>query len=285
MSSEVFRWIIFHVLIAFLLLLDLGFLHRKGKEPKPEKAALWTFFWIAISLGFNLFVYFHYGEEKALAFFTGYLVEKSLSIDNLFVFLLIFAYFKISPKEQYKILYKGIIVAIVLRLGLILGGVSLLQRFHGMIYVLGAFLGYTGLRLIFQKKELLSPENSQIVASIKSWFPKISRTLLALVMIELADILFALDSVPAIFAITVDPYIVYTSNVFAMLGLRSLYFVLARLYDRFHYLKFGLGAILVFMGIKMVIIPVYTMPIALALEVVVAILLIAILVSFSKKVA
>jgi tellurite resistance protein TerC len=276
------RWIVFHILIAGLLMLDLGIFHRKRHEVRLKEAVLWTLFWIAVALGFNGWIFFHDSPEKAVEFFTGYVVEKSLSMDNLFVFLLIFSSFKAPPKVQHQILYVGIIGAIVLRLSVILAGAALIDRFYWMTYLFGLFLGFTGLRLIFKKKRNPSPEKSVIVRWVRVWFPKISPFLLVLIVVEATDIIFALDSIPAVFAITTDPFIVYTSNVFAILGLRSLYFVLAKFYGTFCYLKFGLGAVLIFVGTKMVIAPIYLIPTLWALGAIVAILAVSILCSISK---
>ncbi len=290
MREEIFRWGIFHVIVALLLLLDLGFFQRKSRKTSVKEAALWSCFWIAISLGFNFYVYLHLGPQKGLEFFTGYLVEKSLSVDNLFIFVVIFSYFKVPLQYHHRVLFYGIIGAIILRLGLILGGIALLRHFHFFLYVFALLVGFSGIRLMLQKVHAYDPSKNIIVRRMSKWFLVtkeyhdgqffirragklwITPLLIVLAVVETTDLLFALDSIPAIFAITTDPYIVYTSNVFALLGLRSLHMVLTGFYHRFEYMKTGLGAVLIFIAVKMLASPFYELPLGSSLAVIAAIL-------------
>jgi tellurite resistance protein TerC len=249
------QWILFNSLIVVLVLLDLFVFHRKSKHLKAMEAFLWSGFWIILALAFNLFIYFSRGGEVALQFFLGYLIEKLLSVDNLFVFVMIFHFFKTPAEEQREILYWGILGAFIMRLLFILGGLSLMERFHWMIYLLGAFLIFTGIKFFFQKEKRRLADTALFFSLIKRIFPKASRFFITLLAIEYTDVIFALDSLPAIFAITKNPFIVYTSNVFAILGLRSLYFVLAAYMKQFRNLKYFLGAILVLVGLKMLFSP------------------------------
>jgi tellurite resistance protein TerC len=267
------EWILFNFLIAVLLLLDLFVFHRKTREISLKEGLCWSFFWILLALIFNVFIYLSRGEEAAVQFFTGFLIEKSLSVDNLFVFALIFSSFKTSRKEQYRILYWGIIGAFIMRLGFIFAGVALMSRFHEVIYILGVFLIATGIKLLMQRKK----HSSMSVGWVRSCLPRASPFILTLIAIEYADLVFALDSLPAIFAITTDRFIIYTSNVFALLGLRSLYFVLAHFMKRFRKLKYALALILIFIGLKMLLSPFYQLNTLIALGVVIALLLLAIL--------
>jgi tellurite resistance protein TerC len=272
-------WIIFAVLIATLVALDLGVFNRRQHPMKIKEAALWTCCWIAISLGFNLYVWISRGEDAGLQFFTGYLLEKSLSVDNIFVFAVVFAYFKIPQHFQHKVLYYGIFGALLFRMVLIFTGVVLISKFTWLLYLLGAFLALTGIKLIFQKKEQKDLSENWAVKLTRRFIPitsdydgerfflKTTKSgwmatplFVALLVIESVDIIFALDSIPAIFAVTSDPFIIYTSNIFAILGLRSIYFILAASIEKFHYLKTGLGTILVMIGLKMLIQPFYEIP-------------------------
>lgn len=289
MAPGVLFWIGFHVLIAILLIADLGFFQRKPHSPKFKEACLHSAGWIAIALLFNLLIYYFLGPDKALQFLTGFVIEKSLSVDNLFLFLLFFLHFRIPPAYQYKILYWGIIGALFFRISLILMGVALIERFHWMFYVFGAFLLYTGVKFAMQK-EKKDPAQSLLLRFYKSFLPvavgeghenffikqkgkwKVTSLFLALLMIESVDVLFALDSIPAVFAITTDPFIIYTSNVFAILGLRSLYFLMASWLEKLHYIKFGLAAILVFIGAKMLVAPYLSISVAASLIVILVIL-------------
>lgn len=286
-----------------MLGLDLFVFHRKAHEVKV-KEALWTsLFWIVLALIFNVIIYYWKGEQSAMEFLTGYLIEKSLSVDNLFVFILIFNYFGVAPKYHHKLLFWGVLGALVLRAIFILVGVALIAKFHFLIYIMGAFLVYTGIKMAFSHDTEIDPENNPLV----KWAAKIlpmKRTseegkffvrengklyatplFLVLIMIESTDVVFAVDSIPAILAISKDPFIVYTSNVFALLGLRALYFALAGIIQLFHYLHYGLSLILAFIGVKLVLSDIYHIDMKYALIAVGGILAISILVSilFPKK--
>lgn len=295
-------WIGFNVFILLLLVVDLKVLNRKPHEIGIRESLTWSAVWIAISLGFNVLVYFWYGHDPALQFFTGYLIEKSLSVDNLFVFLLLFSYFKVPNKYQHEVLFWGILGALVMRGLLIFLGASLIARFGWILYIFGAFLVLTGIKMAIQKgRKEVHPERNIFVRFFKKFIPvtagyhqekffikidgKRYATLLivVLIVIETTDLLFAVDSIPAIFAITRDPFIVYTSNVFAILGLRSLYFALAGMMDLFHYLSHGLAIILTFVGLKMLLAEVVHISIGIALGVVGIVLLIAIIASLLRS--
>ena len=271
---------------------------------KIKEALLWSLFWICLSLSFNVLIYYWLGPAPALEFLTAYLIEKSLSVDNLFVFILIFNFFQVPPMYQHKILFWGIIGALVLRATFILVGVALIAKFHFIIYILGAFLVITGIRMAFSHgDEEIHPENNTLV-KFASRHLRISKTnvdgkfftrqngklyatplFLVLIMVESTDVVFAADSIPAILAISKDPFIVYTSNVFALLGLRALYFALAGIMQLFHYLHYGLSAILVFIGAKLLLSDVVEIDMRYALLVVGAILVISVIASllFPKK--
>jgi len=291
-------WVGFNLFILFLLTIDLKMINRKPHEISIKESLMWSTVWIAISLLFNIGVYFWFGRESALQFFTGYLIEKTLSIDNLFVFLILFSYFKVPAIYQHKVLYWGILGALLMRGALILLGAALITQFHWILYILGLFLVITGIKMAFQKeKKEVHPERNMIVRFFKKFFSvtpgyheekffvksagKRYGTLLfiVLIVIETTDLLFAFDSIPAIFAITQDSFIVYTSNVFAILGLRSLYFALAGIMDLFYYLRQGLSVVLTFIGLKMLLMGYINIPIGLALGVVVTVLLIAVVAS------
>lgn len=276
-------WIVFNVFIVAMLIIDLAVFHRKEHEVSIKEALSWTGVWIALSLIFNVGIYYYMGYQPALDYLTGYLIEKSLSVDNIFVFLLIFAYFKVEPKYQHKVLFWGIFGALVLRFAFIFLGVSLIERFHWIIYVFGAFLIYTGIKLALEKDKEVHPERNPVLKLTRKFIPvtknyhgskffirKIGRTLatplfVVLVMIETTDVVFALDSIPAILAITHDPFIVYSSNAFAILGLRALYFALSGVMQLFHYLHYGLSVILSFVGLKMILSDIYHIPTPYAL--------------------
>lgn len=286
-------WIGFHLLILFLLIADLGIFRTKKKELRFRQACLHSIFWVVLALLFNCFVYYTSGFENALQFFTGYLIEKSLSVDNLFIFLFFFLHFHVSEPHQHKVLYWGIIGALVFRISLILIGVALIGHFHWLYYALGAFLIFTGIHFAFQSQQKKQDLNKSLsfrffkrvlpvedndgtgkffVKKRGKW--KVTTLFIVLLLIETADIVFALDSIPAIFAITMDPFIAYTSNVFAILGLRSHYFVLAGSLSKLYYYKFGLAAILVFVGAKMVLGNFISISIPISLLVIVAILIV-----------
>ncbi len=261
----------FTALVMILLVLDLKVFHREAHEVRPREAALWSAFWVALSLLFNLFVYFEFGHAKAVDFLTGYLIEKSLSVDNLFVFVLIFSYFQVPKRLQHRVLFWGILGAFVLRALLIGVGAVLISQFSWIIYVFGAFLVYTGVRMAFEKETSVEVEANPVIRMLRRWFRvvgdysdatffvrdagrlAVTPLFVVLVMIESTDVIFALDSIPAIFAITTDTFIVFTSNIFAILGLRALYFLLANVVDQFHYLKYGLAVVLTYIGAKMLL--------------------------------
>lgn len=292
------RWIGFHFLVLILLVVDL-LIYRKG-EMKQKAALISSVAGVVIALLFNGYIFLQMGSERGIEFFTSYIVEKSLSIDNLFVFLVIFAYFKVPKALQHKALYFGVVGAFVLRLGLILGGVALINRFDWVTYFLGAIIGYTGVMLIFDKKEELL-EESGILRWIRRHFKVtadyvkdqlivkrkglnyLTPLFLVMVMIETSDVLFALDSVPAVLAITKDPFIAYTSNVLAVLGLRSLFFLMEPWLSVLSRLKIGLGAILVFIGVKMLVSFAIYIPLLVSLAVVGTILGISLMYSVLKK--
>ena len=300
-SERLLLWIAFNVFVLGMLALDLGVFHRKAHAVSIKEASTWSVIWIALALLFNTGIYFYWGQGKALEFLTGYVIEKSLSVDNLFVFLMIFQYFGTPAQYQHRVLFWGILGALILRAIFIATGSALLSNFHWMIYIFGGFLVLTGIKMFFQGDEKLAPEKNPVVRLFERWVPidksyhgqsffvrkegKLHATLLMLVLIivETTDVIFAVDSIPAIFAITQDPFIVYTSNVFAILGLRALYFMLARVMEMFTYLKVGLSFILCFVGAKMLLVDVYKIPIGMSLAVIGGVLLLSILASWVKQ--
>ena len=279
-------WVLFNVFVLAMLALDLGVFHRRARAMRFHEAAGWSLMWIALSLGFWVLLHFWLGRHAALDFLTGYLLEKSLSVDNLFVFLLIFRYFKVSPPHQHTVLFWGVVGALIMRGVFIAAGVTLMARVDWIIYVFGAFLVYSGLKLFRHKKEEFDPQKNPLLRLFKKTVPSthdyvdgkllvrqggrwMATPLLAvLLVVETTDVLFATDSIPAILAITTNAFIVYTSNVFAILGLRALYFVLAGMMDLFHYLHHGLAVVLVFIGVKMLLAHKYPIPTWVALCVV-----------------
>lgn len=296
-SDNLFPWVIFNIFVLGMLALDLLVFHRKAHAVSLREALAWSCVWVSLALLFALGVYFFRGGEKALEFLTGYVIEWSLSVDNLFVFLVIFSYFAVPPIYQHRVLFWGILGALVLRAIFIATGTALLTNFHWMIYVFGGFLIFTGIKLLFAGEEKIDPEKNPAVRLVRRFMNvtpdyhgqqffirKDGRLwatplLLVLIVVETTDVIFAVDSIPAIFAITLDPFIVYTSNVFAILGLRALFFLLAGVMDMFRYLKVGLSFVLCFVGIKMVIVDFYKIPIGISLGVVAGILGISILAS------
>jgi tellurite resistance protein TerC len=296
-SERLVLWIAFNVFVLGMLALDLGVFHRKAHAVSMKEASIWSVVWIALAMVFNLGIYFAWGPERALEFITGYVIEKSLSIDNLFVFLMIFQYFATPAQYQHRVLFWGIVGALFLRAIFIVTGSVLLHNFHWMIYLFGAFLIFTGIKMLLQGESKVEPEKNPVVRLFKRWIPvapeyhgqsffvtkdgKRHATLLMLVLIvvETTDVIFAVDSIPAIFAITQDPFIIYTSNVFAILGLRALYFMLAGIMEMFVYLKVGLSFVLCFVGVKMALVDLFKIPIGGSLAVIGGILLLAILAS------
>lgn len=292
-------WIAFHVLFVGLLFLDLK-VFRRYLCSTNKQAWIITGLWILLALLFNIGIYFWQGSEAALQFFSGYLLEKSLSIDNLFVFLLIFQTFQIPKNEQQKVLFWGILGALFFRISFILLGTKLIHSFGFVLYIFAIILLFTAYKL-FQKKTVFDVHNSFILKFLKRFLPiakeknteifivkeqgkwKITSLFLALLLIECSDILFAMDSIPAIFAITLDPFIVYTSNIFAILGLRSLYFALSQSIEKLPYLRFGLAAILLFIACKILFSPIFFIPITLSLTIILLILSFTIIISVSLK--
>jgi tellurite resistance protein TerC len=291
-SSTAALWIGFSVFILFMLSLDLGLFNRRAHAIKYREAAIWSGVWICLASIFAAIVFYYQGSSRGLEFVTGYLIELSLSVDNLFVFLLIFSYFKVPSKYQHRVLFWGVLGALVMRLTMIFIGATLINRFHWIIYIFGAFLVYTGIKMFTQQDNDFQPEDNALVRFVTRVFP-MTRTydekhfftringrltgtllLLVLVIVEVADLIFAVDSIPAIFAITTNAFIVYTSNVFAILGLRSMYFLLAGVVEKFHYLKIGLAIVLTFIGAKMLIVAVHiNIPIWISLVFVAVVLL------------
>src|SRR6204780_819601 len=290
MGTPIHIWVIFGAAIIAALALDLGVLHRRAHAVQLKEALIESAAWISVALLFNLWLYLARGPLAGVEFFTAYLVEKSLSVDNIFVFLLIFQAFKIPPKSQHRVLYFGIAGALVLRAVFVLAGITLLQAFHPIMYFFGAILLFTGLRMLFPRKRALRPENNWMVRIARRIIPvgddyegqqflvresgrwKATPLFLALVAGEAGDIIFAVDSVPAVLAITRDTFIVYSSNVFAILGLRALYFALADILPRFRFLHQGLAAILVFVGAKMTLSEWFPVAAPISLGVIVGIL-------------
>ena len=301
--SDIYFWVLFNGFVLLMLALDLFVFHRTAHVIRIKEALLWSVFWIALALGFNALIYYWKGQDAALEFLTAYLIEKSLSVDNLFVFILIFNYFSVPLQYQHKVLFWGIIGALVLRAIFILVGVVLISKVHFIIYILGAFLVYTGIKMATAKQEQVDPSSNPVVKYISKYVPvtstlvggkffvKRDRTFFAtplfivLIMVETTDVVFAADSIPAILAISKDPFIVYTSNVFALLGLRALYFALAGIMQLFHYLHYGLSLILVFIGAKLLVSDFYHVDMKWALLVVGIILAGSVILSliFPKK--
>ncbi|HMK28344.1 MAG TPA: TerC family protein [Terriglobales bacterium] len=292
MNQLVF-WVLFNIFVLVMLTLDLAVFNRRAHTIAFREALGWSAFWISLAAAFAVGVYFWRGPTTSMEFVTGYLIEESLSVDNLFVFLLIFRYFRVPSEYQHKVLFWGIMGALVLRAIFILTGVVLIQRFHWVIYIFGIFLIYTGVKLFRQEEMEIHPEQNPLLRSFRRWVPVTkdyvngkffvrqpglyaTPLFLVLLFVEATDVLFAADSIPAVLAVTRDPFIVYTSNVFATLGLRSLYFALAGMMELFHYLHYGLSVILIFIGVKMLISNYYHIPIAVALGAVVGVLAISI---------
>jgi tellurite resistance protein TerC len=301
MPDRLFLWVAFNLFVLGMLALDLGVFHRKAHKVSLREAMAWSIVWISLALLFNLGIYYFWGSEKALEFLAGYLIEKSLSVDNIFVFLMIFSYFAVPAMYQHRVLFWGILGALVMRAIFIAAGAALLTAFHWIIYVFGGFLILTGIKMFFAGDEKLEPEKNPAVRLLRRvmhvtpeydgqrfFVRKTGRLwatplLLVLVVVETTDVIFAVDSIPAIFAITMDPFIVYTSNVFAILGLRALYFLLAGIVDMFRYLKVGLSFVLCFVGVKMMVVDFYKIPIGISLGVVAGILAVSILFSLLER--
>ncbi|HEY7350625.1 MAG TPA: TerC family protein [Ktedonobacterales bacterium] len=301
MSAEMIGlWIGFNLAVLALLALDLGVFNRQAHEVSLREAAIWSAVWVGLSLLFNLFIFFWRGTDTGLDFLTAYLIEKSLSVDNIFVFVLIFSAFSVPARYQHRVLFWGVLGAIVMRGLLILAGTTLIALFHWLLYVFGAFLILTGIRLAWRQEQQMHPDKHPLVRLARRFVPVtadfegphffarkegrlfITPLLLVLLVVESADLLFALDSIPAVFAITLDPFIVYTSNVCAILGLRALYFLLADLVERFHYLKFGLAVILTLVGFKLLLADLYHIPIGISLGAIALVLTAAVIASLLR---
>lgn len=283
-------WGGFHAFIFFMLALDLGVFNRRIHAPSIREAAVWSAVWIALSLGFCGLIFYGEGTQKGLEWFTGYVLEKSLSVDNLFVFVLVFGSFQVDLRHQHRVLFWGVLGALVMRAAMILAGTALLIRFEWMIYVFGGFLVYTGLKMLLVKEVASNPADNPLVRAFRRFIPfdekagherftivKAGRRfatpmLLVLLTIEVTDLVFAVDSIPAVLAVSRDPFVVYTSNIFAVLGLRSLYFLLAKMMDRFHRLKTGLAVVLTFVGVKMCIADWVHIPVQYSLLVIASVL-------------
>lgn len=290
-------WIVFAAVIAVMFILDLWVFNRKSHEIRFREALTWTLVWVGLALAFNAGVWFYLGEAKALEFLTGYIIEESLSVDNLFVFIMIFSYFRVSRVQQPKILKWGIIGALVMRGIFIVLGIELIERFHWMVYLFGAVLIYTGIRMALGGEDKVEPEKNPLVRLVRRFIPITKRTygsrffmrrrgmlaatplFLTLIVVESSDLIFAVDSIPAVLAVTRDPFIVYSSNVFAIMGLRSLYYLLAHVMEMFVYLKLGVSCILAFVGAKMLLVDVVEIPLLFSLGMIVGTLTISILAS------
>lgn len=310
-EGTLWLWVGFNLFVLAMLAVDLGIFHRKAHAVSVREATIWSVVWISLAMLFNVGIYFFWhvlsptstynNSEAALAFFTGYLIEKSLSVDNIFVFVLLFTYFAVPALYQHRVLFWGILGALLMRGILIAAGAALLKEFHWIIYLFGAFLIFTGIKMALHREEELHPEQNPLVKLLRRVMPittsyegdaffvrragmlMATPLFLVLLIVESTDLIFAVDSIPAIFAVTQDPFIIYTSNVFAILGLRSLYFLLAGVMDKFYYLKLGLSAVLTFVGVKMVIVDFYKIPIGVSLGVIALILTAAVVASLVRS--
>ncbi len=293
--------IIFLVVVVLLLMIDLGVFHRHAHAVRPKEALIWSCVWVLLSISFGIWVHFRYGSQPGLEFFAGYLIEKALSVDNVFVFIMIFSYFRVPSHLHHKVLFWGILGALIMRAVLILSGAALIRRFEWILYLFGAFLIYTGLKMLREGETEIDPDKNPVVRKFQKLVPMVSdyssgkfyvrqggkllATPLALVVltVETTDLMFATDSIPAIFGVTTDPFIVYTSNVCAILGLRAMYFLLAAVVDRFTYLSTGISIVLMFIGAKMLTIDFYNMPIGMSLAIVAVILAASVIISLLRS--
>ena len=301
MGDHVAFWIGFNVFVVIMLALDLGVFHKKTHKVPVKEAVIWTAVWITLAMIFNTLIYFDMGKTKALEFLTGYVIEYSLSVDNIFVFILIFSFFKVDDKYQHKVLFWGIVGALFMRAVFIFAGVALINRFHWIIYIFGGFLIITGIRMLFHGDPQVDPEKNPVVRFFKKLFP-VTHTMhedkffirqnyktyatplfLCLLIIETSDLIFAVDSIPAVLAITQDSFIVYTSNIFAIMGLRSLYFAVSGVMELFRFLKIGLSLVLTFVGVKMCSSGFFEIPVVYSLGTIVSILLISVIASVVLK--
>jgi tellurite resistance protein TerC len=301
--DQIWLWVGFNVFVLLMLAVDLGIFHRKAHDVSVKEAAGWSVVWVSLALLFNYGIYHFMGRQAGMEFLTGYLIEKALSVDNIFVFVLIFAFFDVPSRYQHRVLFWGIIGALVMRGAMIGAGAYLIKQFHWIIYVFGGFLVITGIRMATQTEHAIEPESNPVIRLVRRFIPVTNRyhgqnffvreaekpggalrrvatpLFVVLVLVETTDLIFAVDSIPAIFAVTGDPFLVYTSNVFAILGLRSLYFLLAGVIHKFHYLKLGLSVVLVFVGAKMLLTDVYKVPVGLSLGVIALVLLLSVVAS------
>ena len=292
MTNQSWLWGGFTLFVLGMLALDLGVFNRKAHVVRPREAAAWSAAWVSLAALFGVGVFFLMGRQAALEFAAGYLVEEALSVDNLFVFILLFSYFKVPPHLQHRVLFWGILGALVMRAAMIAAGAVLIERFHWIVYVFGAFLVFTGLRMAFQRESHIDPEHNPVLRLVRRLVPVTSTfrgqkffvreadgaggpvrlyatpLFVVLALVETTDVVFAVDSIPAIFGVTRDPFLVYTSNVFAILGLRSLFFLLSGIITKFHFLRFGLSAVLAFVGVKMLVSGVMHIPIGVSLGVI-----------------
>jgi tellurite resistance protein TerC len=302
MGISIYFWVGFHLFIFLMLALDLGVFHKHTHKVPVKEAVIWSAVWITLAFIFNLFIYFEFGKIRAFEFLTGYVIEYSLSVDNIFVFILIFSYFSVKGQYQHKILFWGILGALIMRAVFIVAGVAMINRFHWIVLIFGGFLVFTGMKMLFQKETDVDPEKNFIVRFFRKFLP-VSESLhgdklfirqnhrlyatplfLVLLIIESSDLIFAVDSIPAVLAISKSTFIVYTSNIFAILGLRSLYFAIAGIMGYFRYLKVGLAFVLTFVGMKMLLAYfLIDIPILLSLAVIISILLVSILASVLIK--
>ena len=285
MEITIWFWIAFNAFVLGMLALDLGVFHRKAHAVTMREAGIWSAVWVALALAFNAGLYFVWGTEPALQFLTGYLIEKSLSVDNVFVFVMLFSFFAVPEQYQHRVLFWGVLGALVMRGVFIMAGAYMLQQFHWIIYVFGAILLLTGIKMA-RRVEAYDPSSNPVLKLARRLLPLTDRyhgqkfwvkeagkwvatpLFLVLLLVEATDLLFAIDSIPAIFAVTQEPFLVYTANVFAILGLRAMYFLLAGVVHRFVYLKYGLAAVLVFVGAKMMLVDVYKVPVVASLAVI-----------------
>lgn len=302
MNHSILFWILFNLLIFAIMTIDLKIIHRHAHAVSMKEASLWFGFLVVLAFLFDLGIYFFLGHEKALQFLTGYVIEQSLSVDNLFVFLMIFDYFSVPAIYQPRVLHWGILGALVMRFIMIFAGTALLYKFHWMIYFFGGILIFTGIKTAFGKEKKLEPEKNPLLKFFKKFMPIAAREFsdqkffiklngilhatplfVVLLLIESSDLVFAIDSIPAVLAVSRDPFIVYTSNVFAILGLRTLYFLLSGIMPLFTYLKFGISIVLCYVGVKMILVDIYKIPTGLSLGIVAGILAFSMLASYLFK--
>jgi tellurite resistance protein TerC len=288
--TDTILWVGFNLFVLAMLVLDLGVFHRRSHEVSLKEALSWTVVWFALAMLFNIFIYYQFGKEKSIEFFTGYLIEKSLSVDNIFVIIMIFSFFNVPKAYQHKVLFWGILGALLMRVVFIFAGIELIHKFHWLMYAFGGFLIITGIRMATSSEIKVDPEKNSLVRMVRKIFSVTDSfqgdrffvrlngkrwatpLFLVVIVIEGTDLIFAVDSIPAILAISEDPFIVYTSNVFAILGLRSLYFALSGIEKYFRYLKYGLAIILAFVGAKMCLVDIVKIPVEISLIVIVFVL-------------